>query len=113
MRYSQKLRRRMNSGATRMFKKDAKKTDFHVYSTKNHIGVGELADMFFCSIEKIKRAARKGILKDVGIDGNRTWFFDREEAIGILKSYVGEDGQLNLFNRKEKKSLQASNTVKK
>lgn len=62
--------------------------------------MSELADMFFTTVEKIKKAQRIGIIKEADIEpfyrGGHKYFFERDEAIKSLSKFKDKNGFLEI-----------------
>lgn len=97
-RYGHKLKARLNKGNLHLFKKKGEvKTDFHIYSDENHISIDELSDIFFTTVEKIKKARKIGIIKAVNDDKRaKKYFFVRAEAIAALSKFKDKNGFLSI-----------------
>lgn len=100
-RYGHKLKARLNKGNSHLCKEKGNvKTDFHIYPQEGQIGMDELAEMFFCTIEKIKKARRLRIITEVdsshGYGKGKKYFFDRNEAIKSLSKFKDKNGFLSI-----------------
>jgi hypothetical protein len=101
-RSSHKFRRLLNLGKrkTTIGVKPPKHPDRHIHYDKNHIDMEGLAEIFLCSIPKIKEAREMGIIKSVN-EPSKRYIFDKEEAIEALSKFV-KDGYLELRPRKKR-----------
>lgn len=97
-RYGHKLKARINKGKSFLTtKKGGAKTDFHIYSQEGHISIDELADIFFTTVEKIKKARKLGIINAVNDEKRaKKYFFHRAEAIKALSKFKDKNGFLSI-----------------
>jgi len=98
-RYGHKLKARLNKGKTHTFKeKGTIKTNYQIHSPDGYVSMSDLADLFFTTVEKIKKARRIGIIKEVEIEqshpGPKVFYFERDAAIEILSKFKDKNGFL-------------------